>query len=104
MKNEEKLQNFPESANSIAIHKRQACRTSAMNAVNRQRNAFKSWFGVFILFKIFHFRAIAADWSNPYITMDPEYCARQIELVGKMMQNGRLHMAKRPVRLSINRI
>ncbi|KAM7279806.1 hypothetical protein ACFE04_006940 [Oxalis oulophora] len=41
-----------------------------------------------------------ADWSNPYLTLDPEYEAAQIEVFGQMTLRGYIYRGKKPVHWS----
>uniref|UniRef100_A0A7N0ZR79 isoleucine--tRNA ligase n=2 Tax=Kalanchoe fedtschenkoi TaxID=63787 RepID=A0A7N0ZR79_KALFE len=40
------------------------------------------------------------DWSNPYLTLDPEYEAAQIEVFGKMVFEGHIYRGRKPVHWS----
>ncbi|CAM8997561.1 unnamed protein product [Rhodiola kirilowii] len=40
------------------------------------------------------------DWSNPYLTLDPEYEAAQIEVFGKMVFQGHIYRGRKPVHWS----
>ena len=37
------------------------------------------------------------DWDNPYLTLSPDYEARQIEVFGKMASKGFIYKALKPV-------
>ncbi|KAH9765819.1 isoleucine--tRNA ligase [Citrus sinensis] len=41
-----------------------------------------------------------ADWNNPYLTLDPEYEAAQIEVFGQMSLQGYIYRGKKPVHWS----
>lgn len=41
-----------------------------------------------------------ADWENPYLTLDPEYEAAQIEVFGKMALQGYIYRGRKPVHWS----
>ncbi|KAK4797451.1 hypothetical protein SAY86_029777 [Trapa natans] len=41
-----------------------------------------------------------ADWSNPYLTLDPEYEASQIEVFGQMALQGYIYRGRKPVHWS----
>ncbi|CDF37762.1 unnamed protein product [Chondrus crispus] len=41
-----------------------------------------------------------ADWDNPYLTMNPEYEAAQIDVFGKMYEAGYVFRGKKPVHWS----
>ncbi|XP_073143957.1 isoleucine--tRNA ligase, chloroplastic/mitochondrial isoform X1 [Henckelia pumila] len=43
---------------------------------------------------------IWADWDNPYLTLDPEYEAAQIEVFGQMMLQGFIYRGRKPVHWS----
>ncbi|XP_031397569.1 isoleucine--tRNA ligase, chloroplastic/mitochondrial isoform X2 [Punica granatum] len=43
---------------------------------------------------------IWADWSNPYLTLDPEYEASQIEVFGQMALQGYIYRGRKPVHWS----
>lgn len=60
------------------------CEEYAMEQVNTQRADFKRL-------------GVAADWENPYITLQPEYVAEQIRVFGKMAENGYLYKGQKPV-------
>ncbi|MBH9788121.1 isoleucine--tRNA ligase, partial [Clostridioides difficile] len=40
---------------------------------------------------------IRGDWENPYITLKPEFEARQIEVFGKMAEKGYIYKGLKPV-------
>lgn len=41
-----------------------------------------------------------ADWDNPYLTLDPEYEAAQIEVFGQMALHGYIYRGRKPVHWS----
>ncbi|KAK4586714.1 hypothetical protein RGQ29_023756 [Quercus rubra] len=41
-----------------------------------------------------------ADWNNPYLTLDPEYEAAQIEVFGQMAIEGYIYRGRKPVHWS----
>ncbi|CAK7333191.1 unnamed protein product [Dovyalis caffra] len=41
-----------------------------------------------------------ADWDNPYLTLDPEYEAAQIEVFGQMVFQGYVYRGRKPVHWS----
>ncbi|PRQ39187.1 putative isoleucine--tRNA ligase [Rosa chinensis] len=43
---------------------------------------------------------IWADWNNPYLTLDPEYEAAQIEVFGQMVLQGFIYRGRKPVHWS----
>jgi isoleucyl-tRNA synthetase len=63
---------------------RQKCREYALKYVDIQREEFKR-LGVW------------GDWENPYLTLNPEYEAKQIEIFGKMAGKGFIYKALKPV-------
>jgi len=50
---------------------RQACKKFALKYLDVQREAFKRL-------------GVRADWDNPYITLNKEFEAKQIEVFGEM--------------------
>lgn len=67
-----------------AVVFRRACREFAMKYLNVQRNAFKRL-------------GVRGDWDNPYITLLPEFEAKQIEVFGEMARKGYIYRGLRPV-------
>ncbi|NLM54285.1 MAG: isoleucine--tRNA ligase [Firmicutes bacterium] len=63
---------------------REYCKNYALNQMNRQRDQFKR-LGVW------------GEWDNPYLTLRPEYEARQIEIFGEMVKRGYVYKAHKPV-------
>ncbi|MDP4179946.1 MAG: isoleucine--tRNA ligase [Bacillota bacterium] len=63
---------------------RQACRGFALKYLDLQRNAFKRL-------------GVRADWENPYVTLNPEFEAKQIEVFGDMAKKGYIYKGLRPV-------
>jgi isoleucyl-tRNA synthetase len=63
---------------------REACEGFAMKYLDIQRNAFKRL-------------GVRADWENPYITLKPEFEAKQIEVFGQMATNGHIYKGLKPV-------
>ncbi|XP_050921120.1 isoleucine--tRNA ligase, chloroplastic/mitochondrial isoform X1 [Lathyrus oleraceus] len=59
----------------------------AKDTVKTQMSSFKR-FGVW------------ADWNNPYLTLDPEYEAAQIEVFGQMALKGHIYRGRKPVHWS----
>ncbi|KAL0685797.1 hypothetical protein Bca4012_052645 [Brassica carinata] len=59
----------------------------AKATVEKQMESFKR-FGVW------------ADWNNPYLTLDPEYEAAQIEVFGQMALQGYIYRGRKPVHWS----
>ncbi|MGM0369160.1 MAG: isoleucine--tRNA ligase [Bacillota bacterium] len=63
---------------------RDKCKDYALNYVERQKKQFKR-LGVW------------GDWDNPYITLEPEYEAKQIEVFGEMALEGLFYQGLKPV-------
>jgi isoleucyl-tRNA synthetase len=63
---------------------RAKCRELALRYVDTQREQFKRL-------------GVRADWDHPYLTLSPEYQARQIEAFGKIAARGLVYRALRPV-------
>ncbi|MEA3402024.1 MAG: isoleucine--tRNA ligase [Armatimonadota bacterium] len=63
---------------------RRLCRELALGYVDTQREQFKRI-------------GVRGDWDNPYLTLSPEYQARQIKAFGKIALSGLLYRALRPV-------
>ncbi|GAB6100602.1 isoleucine--tRNA ligase [Halanaerocella petrolearia] len=68
---------------------REQCKDYALNYVERQKGQFKR-LGVW------------GDWDNPYITLQPEYEAKQIDVFGKMALEGLLFRGLKPVHWCTN--
>lgn len=60
------------------------CRELALKYVDIQREQFKRL-------------GVRGDWEHPYLTLDPQYQARQIEAFGKIAARGLVYRALRPV-------
>jgi len=54
---------------------RRRCRELAEESANNQMAAFKRW-------------GVSADWSHPYMTMDPAYVANQLDLFAALYEKG----------------
>ncbi|EPR13264.1 isoleucine--tRNA ligase [Ruminiclostridium papyrosolvens] len=63
---------------------REACEGFAMKYLNIQREAFKRL-------------GVRADWEHPYITLKPEFEAKQIEVFGEMAKKGHIYKGLKPV-------
>lgn len=63
---------------------RDKCRDYALSQVERQKEQFKRL-------------GVTGDWDNPYITLKPEYEARQIEIFGEMASKGYIYKGLKPV-------
>jgi isoleucyl-tRNA synthetase len=67
-----------------AVRFRQACKQFAMKYLDIQRQAFKRL-------------GVRGDWEHPYITLNPEFEAKQIEVFGEMAKKGYIYKGLRPV-------
>lgn len=63
---------------------RRLCKEYALHYVGVHREQFRR-LGVW------------GDWENPYLTLSPEYEARQIEVFGEMARRGYIYRGKKPV-------
>ena len=69
----------------ISVSKfRDTCKDFALGFVEKQTEGFKRL-------------GVLGDWENPYITLRPEYEARQIGVFGKMYQKGYIYKGLKPV-------
>ncbi|CAH9142186.1 unnamed protein product [Cuscuta epithymum] len=59
----------------------------AKNTVKSQMASFKRY-------------GVWADWDHPYLTLDPEYEAAQIEVFGQMAIHGHIYRGRKPVHWS----
>ncbi|MDW8237418.1 MAG: isoleucine--tRNA ligase [Aquificaceae bacterium] len=74
-----------QSKDSISkLEFRKRCREFALSFVNIQKEEFKRL-------------GILADWSNPYLTMDPRFQAQEIRELGRVFKNGLVVRSKKPV-------
>lgn len=62
---------------------RDKCRAFALEQVDKQREGFKRL-------------GVIGDWENPYITLMPEFEAKQIEVFGAMAQKGLIYQGLKP--------
>lgn len=67
-----------------AAELRDACKKTALNYLDSQRKSFKRL-------------GILADWDNPYVTLDREYEARQIEVFARLVKDGAIYRGMKPV-------
>lgn len=74
---ENALQMAPEELRAI-------CREFALGYVDDQREQFKRL-------------GILGEWDNPYLTLSPEFEARQIEIFGEMAMKGYIYKGLKPV-------
>ncbi|MBO2519463.1 isoleucine--tRNA ligase [Limnochorda sp.] len=72
----------PESLDPLEL--RQKCREYALRFVEVQREEFER-LGVW------------GDWEHPYLTLTPEYEARQVEVFGEMARRGYIYKGLKPV-------
>ncbi|MEC1179430.1 isoleucine--tRNA ligase [Metasolibacillus meyeri] len=63
---------------------RKLCEEYAYEQIDNQREQFKRL-------------GVRGDWENPYITLKPEFEARQIEVFGKMAEKGYIYKGLKPV-------
>ena len=63
---------------------RRACEQYALKYVNLQKEGFIRL-------------GVVGDWEHPYLTMDPKYEARTLEVFQKLIEGGYIYRAKRPV-------
>ena len=63
---------------------RDKCRDFALDFVNIQRSEFQRL-------------GVIGDWENPYLTLKPEFEAKQIEIFGKMAEKGYIYKGMKPV-------
>ncbi len=66
------------------IEFRRQCREYALDYVSIQREQFKRL-------------GVRGDWENPYLTLTPDYEARQIEIFGSMAEQGFIYKGLKPV-------
>ena len=59
----------------------------AQETVGKQMDSFKRY-------------GVWADWDQPYLTLQPEYEAAQIEVFGKMFLKGHIYRGRKPVHWS----
>ena len=63
---------------------RKLCRDYALKQVDKQRNDFKRL-------------GVAAEWDNPYLTLNKEFESQEIKTFGKMAELGLIYRGKKPV-------
>lgn len=63
---------------------RELCEAYALEQIAGQKEQFKRL-------------GVLGDWNNPYITLQPEYEARQIQLFGKMVKEGLIYKGLKPI-------
>ncbi len=72
------------SASISPVELRKMCREFAMESVDHQREQFKRIGGL-------------AEWDNPYITLQHEFEAKQIEIFAEMADKGYIYRGLKPV-------
>lgn len=63
---------------------RALCRKFALEAVEKQAAVMKQW-------------GLLADYENPYLTMDPEFEANQLNVLAAMLEKRLIFSARKPV-------
>ena len=63
---------------------RDKCKEFALNFVDIQRSEFQRL-------------GVIGDWDDPYLTLKPEFEAKQIEIFGKMAEKGYIYKGMKPV-------
>lgn len=63
---------------------RRICRDFALKYVDIQKNEFKRL-------------GVRGDWDNPYLTLKPEFEAKQVEIFGEMAKKGYIYKGLKPV-------
>eukprot|EP00605_Chrysophyceae_sp_TOSAG23-4_P002147 GSChrysophyteH1.ASY1.ANO1.2375.1 assembled CDS len=74
-----------EELTPISLRKKAA--EFALQTMLGQRSAFQRY-------------GVWADWGKPYLTLQPEYEAKQIAVFGEMVQKGHIYRGKKPVHWS----
>ena len=74
----------PEKAGMSRLDIRKICREFALEYLDIQRNSFKRL-------------GVLGDWEHPYITLQPEFEARQVEIFGEMVKQGFVYKDLKPV-------
>ena len=63
---------------------RKKCEEYALDFVDKQREQFKRL-------------GVLGEWDNPYLTLKPDFEAKQIEIFGKMAEKGYIYKGMKPV-------
>ena len=63
---------------------RNKCKDFVLTYVDKQREGFKRL-------------GVVGDWENPYLTLKPEFEAKQIEVFGEMAKKGYIYKGMKPV-------
>ena len=66
---------------------RNHCKNYALKWVNTQKEQFKRL-------------GILGEWDNPYLTLNPEYEAKQLEVFGELYENGYIFKGLKPIHWS----
>ena len=72
------------NAQVSTLELRKICREFALGFVEDQRRQFERL-------------GILGDWDHPYLTLKPEYVAKQIEIFGRMAEKGYIYKGLKPV-------
>ena len=49
-----------------------------------------------------HLLGVQGDFANPYLTLRPEFEARQVEIFGEMAKKGYIYLARTPLGSSVS--
>ncbi len=63
---------------------REKCKEYALSFVDKQREQFKRL-------------GVLGEWDNPYLTLTPDFEAKQVEVFGKMAEQGFIYKGMKPV-------
>lgn len=63
---------------------RKLCEEYAWKWINVQREEFKRL-------------GVIAEWDKPYVTLDPKFEAKQLELFGEIYRNGYIFKGLKPI-------
>jgi len=63
---------------------RDKCKNYALNFVNKQKEEFKRL-------------GILGEWDKPYLTLNPEYEAKELEVFGDLYENGYIFKGLKPI-------
>ncbi len=67
-----------------ALELRRMCKDYAVNFAEEQRHQFERL-------------GVLGEWDNPYLTLKPEYVAKQVEVFGEMANKGYIYKGLKPV-------
>jgi len=79
---EKKLGKKKEKISQIAL--REECKRYALKFVDRQREQFRRL-------------GVTGNWENPYLTLDSSYEATNVDVFGKLWENGLIYKGKKPI-------